>query len=326
MPKERLMEKAISIMFQRGQKAVELARLEVLQEKVTYRPLQDALKYFIEDWNDFLHPALLSLACEAVGGDPKLTEQVGSAIVLLAGGADIHDDIIDKSLIKEPRQTVFGKFGEDIAILAGDTLLLKGLYLLNDACDQFPKIKRREILGIIKDAFLESSSAEALEASLRGKTEIGIEDFLCMIKQKVATAEAVTRIGSVLGNGTKKETVLLGNYGRTFGILMALRDEFVDTYEIDELMNRAQKEILPLPILLAFDNEKRKNEILRLIQKQINEEDVDKILELTMNSEKTCDLVKFMNRLVKDENLKLKTLVKNKAELKLLLHATLEDL
>ena len=326
MPEEKLMEKAIAIMYQRGQKAAELARQEVLKEKVTYKPLQDALKYFIDDWKDFLHPALISLACEAVGGDPQITEQIGSAIVLLAGGADIHDDIIDQSLVKEPKQTVFGKFGKDIAILAGDTLLLKGMYLLTKACDQLAKIKRREILEIIKDAFLESSSAEALEASLRGNTEIGIEDFLAMIKQKVATSEAVTRIGSVIGNGTKKETALLGHYGRVFGVLMTLRDEFVDIFEIDELMNRAQKEILPLPILLAFDNKEIKIEILQLIQKPITENEVDRILDLTMNSEKTHDLVKFMKQLVEAENSKLRMFVKNEAELKLLLQATLEDL
>ncbi len=326
MPEEKLMERAISIMLQRGQKAVELARSEILQEKVTYTPLQEALKYFVEDWKDFLHPALLSLACETVGGDPEVTPQFGAAIVLLAGGADIHDDIIDKSLVKEPKQTVFGKFGEDIAILAGDALLLKGLYLLNDAGDQVDRIKKKEILGIVKEAFFESSSAEAMEASLRGKVEIGIDDYMCIIKQKVATAEVVTRIGSILGNGTKKETELLGHYGRTFGVLMTLRDEFIDIFEIDELMNRAQREVLPLPILLSLDDKKIKTEILKLFQKQITEKDVEKILDLTMNSEKTRDLVKLMKKLVKEENFKLKTLVNNKAELRLLLNSTLEDL
>jgi len=326
MPKERLMEKAISIMREKGQKSVELAKFEVLQEKVINPTLQEALKYFIDDWNDFLHPALLFLACEAVDGDTKSTTQFGSSMVLRAGGADIHDDIIDKSSFKEPKQTVFGKFGEDIAILAGDILLLKGLFLLNEACDLLPKTKKRKILEIIKDAFLETSSAEAMEASLRGKTEIGMNDFLCMIKRKVATAEAVTRIGAVLGNATENQFTLLGHYGRTFGMLLTLRDEFVDVFEKDELMNRAQKEILPLPILLSFTDEKTKTEILQLLRKQINENDVNKILELTMKSDKTRDLVKVMKQLVEEENLKLKSLCKNKAELKLLLNATLEDL
>jgi geranylgeranyl pyrophosphate synthase len=326
MLEERLMEKAISLMREKGQKSVELAKFEVLQEKVINPTLQEALKYFIEDWNDFLHPALLFLACEAVGGDPKFTTQFGSSIVLLAGGADIHDDIIDKSIVKEPKQTVFGKFGEDIAILAGDILLLKGLFLLNEACDLLSKNKKMAILEIIKNAFLESSSAEATEANLRGKTEIKKDDILNMIKQKVATAEAVTRIGAVLGNATDQQTTLLGQYGRTVGMLLTIRDEFVDVFEKDELMNRAQKEILPLPILLSFNDEKRKAEILQFLSKQIKENDVNSILDLVMKSDQTRDLVKLMKQIVDEEKFKIESLYTNKSELKLLLDATIEDL
>ena len=62
------------------------------------------------------------------------TVKFGAAVVLLAGAADIHDDIMDKSPKKELKLTVFGKFGQDIAILSGDALLLKGIYLLREAC------------------------------------------------------------------------------------------------------------------------------------------------------------------------------------------------
>ena len=75
-----------------------------------------------------------------------------------------------------------------------------------------------------------------------------------------------------------------------------------------------------------FDNKEIKIEILQLIQKPITENEVDRILDLTMNSEKTHDLVKFMKQLVEAENSKLRMFVKNEAELKLLLQATLEDL
>src|SRR5512143_2293878 len=94
---QKLMEKAGVILQEKGRIAVELARQSVLREQIDYAPLQDALHYFIEGWNDVLHPALVWLACEAVGGKPETTDKVGAALVLLAGGADIHDDVIDGS-------------------------------------------------------------------------------------------------------------------------------------------------------------------------------------------------------------------------------------
>lgn len=328
MTKVKLMEKVVLILSKKGQKAAAFARLEVLKEKVENPVLRDALRYFIEDWNDFLHPGLLCLSCEAAGGNPNSTTQIGAAIVLLAGGADIHDDVIDKSIAKGSKQTVFGKFGIDISVLAGDALLLKGLYLLHESCDLLADHKKRAILKIVKDAFLESSSGEAMEVNLKGSTDIAKENFLTMINQKVATAEAVTRIGAVLGNATKRNTSTLGHYGRTIGILMTLRDEFVDVFEKDELMNRAEREILPLPILLALDDETRKAKILGFFapRRTLKEEEVDEILDLLTNAKETQDLLKFMKKLVNYEKTELKSLVKSKKTMELLLDATLEDL
>ena len=107
--------------------------------------LGEALRYFFESWFDVLYTTLISLSCEAVGGNRNETVKLGAAIIILAGGADIHDDIIDKSTSKGSTPTVFGKFGQDIAILAGDALLFKGIYLLHEACESLPANKKQEI-------------------------------------------------------------------------------------------------------------------------------------------------------------------------------------
>jgi geranylgeranyl pyrophosphate synthase len=268
----------------------------------------------------------VSLAWEAVGGKEYSTTRIGAALVLLAGGADIHDDLIDQSIVKEPKQTVFGKFGKDIAILAGDAFLLKGLYLLHDACQVLSNPDRKEILEIVKNAFFESSSAEAKEASLRGRVDISLKDFLEIIHHKVATAEAATRIGAVFGKAKRQEINALGHFGRTYGKLLALRDEFVDTFEIDELNNRIHREILPLPILLALNDGSTKAEMSRLIEGSINEEKVQRILDLSMDLKKTRSLVSYMKALTSKEVAKLRRTVDSEGYMEKLLWATLEDL
>jgi geranylgeranyl pyrophosphate synthase len=325
-PREKLMGRVIAILQERGQKALELAKQSVLQEKIEFRPLREALRYFMKDWKDVLHPALLSLACEAVGGNPDLTTRLGAAIVLLAGGADVHDDVIDKSVTKGSKQTVFGKFGKDIAILVGDALLLKGTYLLHEACEPLPRSKKKAILDIIRQAFSEISSAEAKEASLRGRFDIPKQEYLNIIKHKVAASEAATEIGAMLGNGTSNEIGVLRHYGRTYGVLLAIRDEFVDTFEPDELTNRAERECLPLPILLAFHDDSKKTLILRLLKDRITEEEIEKILDLSIDFVETRELVREMKRLVKQEGFKLSSIQYCKDALELLLESNLEDL
>src|SRR3972149_1980458 len=113
--KEKLTERTVALLRERGQKAIAVSRQSILQEKIQYKPLRDALCYFIDEvFCDVFQPGLLSLYCEAVGGDPNETTQTGAAMVLLVGAADLHDDIIDQSTTKNSKPTVFGKFGQDI--------------------------------------------------------------------------------------------------------------------------------------------------------------------------------------------------------------------
>jgi geranylgeranyl pyrophosphate synthase len=323
---EKLMKKAIAILEKRGQKALELARQSIMQEEIEFEPLQKALRYFMDDWKDILHPALVLLACEAVGGNPDSTTEFGAALVLLAGGADIHDDIIDQSIIKGSNQTVFGKFGKDIAILAGDALLLKGIYSLHDACERLQKNKKNTIFETVKKAFFEISSAEAVEASFRGRLDIQKQEYLDIIKHKVAAAEAAMKIGAVLGNGTANETEALSHFGRTYGVMLTIRDEFIDTYETDELSNRVKGECLPLPISLALHDNSKRTPILDLLKGRITEKKVNKILDLSLESNENIDLVREMSQMAQEEIDKLSRIQYNLGTFKLLLKSTLEDL
>jgi geranylgeranyl pyrophosphate synthase len=324
---EKLMHKVHALMRKRGEKALKLAQETILEQKFDFAPLNEALNYFMgEVWFDVLHPALLSLTSEAVGGKPEDTVQVGAALVLLAGGADVHDDIIDQSEKKGGKLTLYGKFGKDIAILAGDALLFDGLYLLHVAVGSLSEEKRNQILVAVKQAFRGISSAEAKEASFRRKTEITGEEYFDIIKRKVAVAEATTKVGAVLGGGNAEEVALLSNFGRTFGILNTVRDEFIDIFEVEELKNRSEKECLPLPILFAFKNSGKKATILELLDKQITEETLEEILDLVLDSEEAKKLTLEMNTLMMNEIKKIGNIEKCKQELTLLLQSTQEDL
>jgi geranylgeranyl diphosphate synthase type I len=322
----KLMLQINKVLKQRGQKALKQAQQAVSQEKTNYKPLVEALNYFMEKvWLDFMHPAMMSLACEAAGGNPDDTIQVGAAFVLLAGGADIHDDIIDQSTTKGGMLTVFGKFGQDIAILAGDALLFKGLLMLNEAIKKLPEEKSRQILEAVKESFEGISGAEAKEASNRGRIDLTGQEYFEIIKMKVAVAAVTTRIGAILGNGTPQQIELLDHFGQTFGVLNTVRDEYIDVYESDELKNRAEKECLPLPVLLTFQDLNKKTAILNLL-KQPTKEAMEKVLELTMDSKETQSFTEKM-RILRDQELKqIDVFSKCCAELTLMLKASLEDL
>jgi len=324
---DKLMLRVKALLKERGQKPLEIASQELSRQKIAFAPLGEALNYFMKEvWLDYMHPGLMSLACEAVGGNQEDTMDAGAAFVLLAGGADIHDDIIDQSVTKGSRLTVFGKFGKDIAILAGDALLFAGLNMLNEATKALQEDKKKQVLDSVRQAFLGITSAEAQETSFRGKEDLTWQEFFNVLKLKVAVASSTTKIGAILGNGSEKEIEMLSHFGETFGILNTVRDEYIDVFEADELRNRAANECLPLPILLTFQDPAKKSTILQLLKQPTTNEITEKILDITMDSKETRKFTAEMRALMEKELQQVSTLQNCLSELSLLLQASLEDI
>jgi len=272
---EEITEQLLKLLEERGKKALELARKTVLEEKIESKEVQEALKYFItEYWHDVTRPALLSLVCEAVGGDPNITTPVAISMVLMSGAIDIHDDIIDQSKNKGSRPTVLGKFGQDIALLVGDALLFKGFTVLYEAVEKgVPAEKIAAISDIIKRTFFELGDAEALELQFRGRTDITPEDYLRVVRKKAADVEAYTRISAVLGDGSEEEIEALGEYGRLLGMLVILRDDMIDMLDLEETIHRIKKEHLSLVIVYALQKPEIKSVLSQLLKKTLTMKD-----------------------------------------------------
>ena len=248
-------------------------------------------------------------------------------MVLLVGAADLHDDIVDGSVTKNQRPTVLGKFGKDVTILAGDALLIKGVYLLHKAVADFPEKKAAAILELVKQAFFDLSSAEAEEASHRGKPSISSRQFLQIIERKLAVAEATARIAALLGNGSEDDVEALGKLGRTLGWLNTLRDEFIDVFEPEEVINRFEREILPLPLLSTFRDPAKKEKIMDLLANgKMSQENAAKLVTIVMESRETDELKRLMQSQASAISVQLSTLKACKDAFRLLLESSLEDL
>jgi geranylgeranyl diphosphate synthase type I len=147
----------------RSKKGLELAKQILQAEKMEHPKLRAAFEHYIAHWNDFTHPGLFSIACEAVGGDPDVVAPTQAAIAMMAAAFDVHDDIIDKSKVKHKIPTVYGKFGAEMALLLGNAFLIEGFKLFVDSTVILPKEKGKSALETIKNLLFEVGNAHALE-------------------------------------------------------------------------------------------------------------------------------------------------------------------
>jgi geranylgeranyl pyrophosphate synthase len=282
----KMIEQVQVFLEERSREALEIAKKKILKEKMECKEINDAFMYYVEDWEDVIHPGLLSIACEAVGGDVGKAVPMQVVMLLLTAGADIHDDIIDESKTKYGKPTVLARFGKDAALLVGDAFLMKALVLLHELGNEFPTEKMNAIWTTIDSRFFELGNAEALEAYSKGNIDISPEECWRILRMKASTFEAHARIGAILGGGEQNIVDLLANYGRTLGILLSIREDFIDIFEPTELQNRMRNECLPLPILCAFKNPQTKKAILNYLSKgKISEKDAETIVDILFEEE-----------------------------------------
>ncbi|MBS7632732.1 polyprenyl synthetase family protein, partial [Candidatus Bathyarchaeota archaeon] len=230
--------------YKRGIKAFEAAKKAVLEEadKLESPTVKQALHFFVSYWKDTTRPALLSIACESLGGDPAATSPVAVPLILVCGAVDIHDDIIDQSKTKRNHLTLYGKFGKEIALLVGNALLFKGFAMLCEDKTTIQPKQKEAIIKIIKNLFFELGDAEALELPLRGKKNLSPNEYLSLVRKKAADFEAYMRVSAVLANASKQEVEALGEYGRILGMLVVLGDDNADVLDPAELVNRIRNE------------------------------------------------------------------------------------
>jgi len=325
---EEVMKQVNKIFKERGTKALEMARKEILQEKIECKEAKEALTYFMtEYWHDLARPALLSLVCEAVGGDPDATTPIAVPMILISGAIDIHDDIIDQSKTKRGKPTVYGKFGKDVALLVGDALFFKGFSLQQNALKKVPPQKQTIIQDIILDAFFQLGDAEASELSLRRQLYIKSEEYLRNVKKKAADVETYARIGAVLGRGSAGEIDALGGYGRILGMMVILRDDWTDMTDLDEALQRIQNECLPLPIITSLENKKTRSLMLAILQKKTKtKKDVEKILEIAKKTGQLKRLRGMLEDMCEEACVTVENIKRNENYLRLILRSVISSL
>lgn len=325
---EKIMVKVLSLLQRKSIRALEKAKKQILNEKIESRRAREALEYYVKNWNDTSHPGILALACEAVGGNMRNVEFMQIAMLYLTAATDLHDDVIDQSKVKNGKPTVFGKYGKDIALLLGNAMMVKGFTFLCVCSKKFVFETFEAVTNTIKRDFFELGNANLLEIDLKGKVDVSPKHYLAILEKKAASIEVHTKIGAIIGGGSSDDIEALATYGKNLGILIGLREEFIDIFEPDELKSRMKNEILPIPILYAFRNPETKNKISNILSKtKISKEDALEIVEHVFQSENIGELGKYLKDLA---NIALNSILSLKEaprkNLTLLISGALEDL
>jgi geranylgeranyl pyrophosphate synthase len=294
-------KRIVADLKRRSKKGLEFAKQTLQAEKIEHPKLHEALEHYISHWNEFTHPGLFSMACEAVGGDPDDVVSTQAAIAMMTAAFDIYDDIIDKSKVKYKIPTVYGKFGAEMALLLGNAFLIEGFKLFVDSAVILPKEKERSTLETLKKLVFEVGNAHALEVGLKKRKNVTPNEYVKITEMKAASIEADMHLGALFGGGKDAEVEILARVGRILGILATLRDDLIDVFDIEELRQRISVQDLPLPLLFAMQDQEAKGKIMNIISKpEVTNSDVATLVDFTLEAKSVVQLKDKMQFLIEE--------------------------
>ncbi len=247
--------------------------------------VHEAMAYSLYSPGKRLRPLLVVLACEAAGGTPELALPAACAVEMIHTYSLIHDDLpaMDDDDLRRGQPTCHRKFGEALAILAGDALLtaafevLAGGYAPRTAAVSCLELARRAgAVGMVGGQTLDLL-AEGRIISRNGSLEVkddgqaagltALEDlharktgalFRSSLRLGVYAAQAERPAGT-----DPKALAAADAYAAAFGLLFQVTDDLLD---VESTADKAGKRVgkdaargkLTYPGLLGVEESRRR--------------------------------------------------------------------
>ena len=141
------------------------------------------------------------------------------------------------------------------------------------------------ILKLTFQSLIEICKSAANESAMRRRIDVSPEDYLEVVRLRAAVPDAHCMIGGILGGGSKSMISSLGNYGRNYGIVGTIIDEFLDLFDYQKFSSRLKNECVPLPLLCAIKDLTAKEKIMPFLNDFcINKNDYDSVVKLVADS------------------------------------------
>ena len=189
-----------------------------------------------------IRPTLLMLVCEAFGGKLEDAMPAASAVEMFHNFTLLHDDIMDNAEVRRGKPSVFARWGENVAILSGDAMMIYAYRLLSGS----PAEKLPRIMDIFTTMALQVCEGQQYDMDFESRQKVSVVEYMNMIELKTSVLLAGSAMsGAVLGNALESDCKKIYRYALELGLDFQQQDDLLDSYgTIEELGKRIGGDIL----------------------------------------------------------------------------------
>ena len=209
-----------------------------LVEPGTPETLSEAMSYCVLGGGKRLRPALVWMSAESVAGGPACAEQAAAraavAVELVHCYSLVHDDLpsMDDDVLRRGRPTAHVKFGEAMAVLAGDALLTRAFGILGEA-----PTRLEGAASLAAQLVAELARAAGAVGMVAGQVaDMDLCDVppgsrglrYIHVRKTAALIRAAARMGALCGGASGPRLQAVSDWAESLGLAFQLVDDLLD--------------------------------------------------------------------------------------------------
>ncbi|WP_276313951.1 polyprenyl synthetase family protein [Nocardia huaxiensis] len=262
--------------------------------------VEDLLITELSDGEDFLQEAALHLAKAGgkrfrplftiltgqLGPNPTSPDLItaGTVVELVHLATLYHDDVMDEAPLRRGAPSVNSRWGNSVAILAGDYLFAHASRLVSTLGP--------DAVRIIAETFAELVTGQMRETIGAKQTQDPVEHYLRVVWEKTGSLIAASgRFGGTFSGASLDHVERLARLGDAVGTAFQISDDIIDISSVSEQSGKTpgtdlREGVHTLPVLYALREEGAEGDRLRklLAHPLESDEEVEEALDLLSRS------------------------------------------
>ena len=179
-------------------------------------------QYIIAAGGKRLRPALLLLACGALGYRESQRFSLAAVVEFIHTATLLHDDVVDESVLRRGNPTANETFGNPASVLVGDFLYSRAFQMMVEA-------QSMRIMQVLADATNIIAEGEVLQLMNMHNAGLDEAGYLQVIRSKTAKLfEASARVGAILAGASPELEAACADYGQALGTAFQVIDDVLD--------------------------------------------------------------------------------------------------
>lgn len=191
----------------------------------------EPMRHVVASGGKRIRPTLCLLAAEAAGGRAQDALPTAVGIEFLHTFTLVHDDIMDKALVRRQRPTVGALWGDEVAITVGDALFALAFeaFTSNAQVPGMPPVRVLDVLRRASRVSLDLAQGQTLDLLYAKRADVTVDEYLAMIRLKTGVLlEFSLASGALLGGAGEAEAEALSRFGAPLGVAFQVRDDLLD--------------------------------------------------------------------------------------------------